>query len=73
MEALKQHNSLRAHHCVSTLTLDDAISQKAQAYAEYLANSGRLYHSSDRNGLGENLYIEWSSIPVDNVGLGKSQ
>ncbi|UJR16770.1 hypothetical protein I4U23_003670 [Adineta vaga] len=41
-EALKLHNILRACHGVSPLVLDDDINRKAQAYADYLAQSGRF-------------------------------
>ncbi|CAF1460880.1 unnamed protein product [Adineta steineri] len=72
MGALELHNSLRARHGVPALTLDDSISNSAQAYAEYLANSGRFEHSSDRDGLGENLYESWGSAPEDNSDQGRT-
>ena len=71
MEALKLHNTLRARHGVPALVLDDDINRKAQAYADYLAKSGRFQHSSDRNGLGENLYTAWSSVATETTGFGK--
>ena len=71
IEALKLHNSLRARHSDPALVLDDAISRKAQAYAQYLASSGRFQHSSDRDGLGENLYSAWSSVATERTGFGK--
>lgn len=70
-EALQLHNSLRARHGVAALVLDDSISRKAQAYAEYLADSGRFEHSSNRDGLGENLYSAWSSVATQRTGFGK--
>jgi uncharacterized protein YkwD len=71
MEALKSHNSFRAHHGVSALVLDDEISHKAQVYAEYLAKNNRLEHSSDRNGLGECLYGACGSESLMNNSLGE--
>lgn len=69
-EALKLHNVLRARHGVPALVLDDNINRKAQAYADYLAKSGRFQHSSDRNGLGENLYTQMGSMAMENTGNG---
>ncbi|UJR18523.1 hypothetical protein I4U23_005429 [Adineta vaga] len=69
-EALKLHNILRARHGVPSLVLDDDINRKAQAYADYLAQSGRFQHSSDRNGLGENLYCQMGSMGMDKIGNG---
>ena len=71
-EGLKLHNILRASHGVPPLALDDDINRKAQAYADYLAQSGRFQHSSDsdRNGLGENLYAQMGSMAMEKIGNG---
>jgi hypothetical protein len=71
MDALNSHNSFRARHGVSPLVLDDVISRKAQTYAEYLAKNNRFAHSSDRDGLGENLYTIIASRSVMDNSLGK--
>jgi uncharacterized protein YkwD len=71
LSALKLHNSLRNRHGVQALTLDDAISQKAQAYAEYLASNNLFEHSTDRNDLGENLYTSSSSQSLVNDDHGE--
>jgi uncharacterized protein YkwD len=71
IEALKLHNTLRARHGVPALILDDDISRKAQVYADYLATSGQFKHSSDRNGLGENLFTSSSSAELEKTGHGK--
>ncbi|CAF3795999.1 unnamed protein product [Rotaria sp. Silwood1] len=72
IEALKLHNTYRARHGVPALVLDDDISRKAQAYADYLARSGLFQHSSDRNNLGENLFAKWSTGSLENTGYGKT-
>jgi uncharacterized protein YkwD len=64
-DMLNTHNILRKQHCASPLILDDRISEKAQAYAEYLANRDSSLVHSDRKGLlGENLYSATSSKPI---------
>ncbi|UJR22971.1 hypothetical protein I4U23_025998 [Adineta vaga] len=64
-ETLKQHNILRARHCVAGLVLDTKLSQTAQAYADKLAAENNFQHSN--NGHGENLYMMSSSASI--VGL----
>ncbi|CAF2092696.1 unnamed protein product [Rotaria magnacalcarata] len=66
-EALASHNSYRAQHCAPALVLDDDINQSAQTYAEKLATIGKLVHSTNRVGLGENLYSVGSSAPLRNL------
>lgn len=70
-EALMLHNTLRAKHGVPPLTLDDHMSSKAQAYADYLTTSGKFEHSSDREGMGENLYAGWTSNAETDGRLGQ--
>jgi uncharacterized protein YkwD len=71
MEALNSHNSFRARHRVPPLELDDAISREAQDYADYLAKNNLFQHSTDRDGLGENLYGMGGSASVMDNHLGK--
>jgi hypothetical protein len=63
---LAAHNRYRARHCVSPLQLDDSISQSAQNYAQHLANINQMVHSGT-SGLGENLYMQWSSVAITNI------
>ncbi|CAF1283405.1 unnamed protein product [Didymodactylos carnosus] len=72
-EALAKHNEYRSKNCVSQLTLDDQLSATAQAYAEYLANTGKFQHSGAK-GLGENLYMMRGSgqITVNGIQPTKS-
>lgn len=64
-ETLQRHNELRARNCVPALKLDDALSRKAQEYAEKLARENKFEHS--RNGYGENLYMMSSSAPLTSL------
>jgi uncharacterized protein YkwD len=61
-EILKEHNKARTKFgCVPHLALDDNLNQKAQFYANHLANEDTgLVHSSNRS-LGENLFQFYSS------------
>ncbi|CAF2083199.1 unnamed protein product [Rotaria magnacalcarata] len=70
-EALEAHNEFRARHGVPPMVLDEDISRKAQAYADYLAANNLFHHSGDRGGLGENLYTKSSSQPLKNESLCK--
>nr|QNH72471.1 toxin candidate TRINITY_DN30054_c0_g1_i1 [Pachycerianthus borealis] len=56
-EALRIHNKYRAHHDTGPMTLDPKMCQEAKAYAQIIAQAGRLIHSSkqQRSGEGENL------------------
>jgi uncharacterized protein YkwD len=65
-QMLNAHNRYRTRHCVSSLQLDDSISQSAQNYAQYLANINQMVHSYTE-GLGENLYWKWSSDVLENL------
>jgi len=43
-QALHLHNKFRARHRVQELRLDDKLSEKAQKYAEFLANTNTFEH-----------------------------
>jgi hypothetical protein len=61
--ALAKHNELRAKHGAAPLVIDPEIQNVAQAYAELLAPTGELRHSS--NNYGENLSMNgYSSVAV---------
>jgi hypothetical protein len=64
--ALEAHNRYRARHCVSPLQLDDSISRSAQNYAQHLANINRMVHSGTSD-LGENLYMQGSSVVIKTI------
>ncbi|CAF1304086.1 unnamed protein product [Rotaria sordida] len=59
-EMLAAHNSYRARHCAQPLQLDDTLSRPAQDYAQKLASTNQFSHSGTK-GVGENLYMAWSS------------
>lgn len=70
--ALSKHNSYRSTHRSPSMSLDDNLNNTAQQWAQHLAASGKLQHSSSsqRNGAGENLYASYttaSSIPANNL------
>ena len=62
-QMLEAHNQYRAQHCAPPLTLDDALNDGAQQYAEYLVEIDSLVHSG-ADGLGENLYMSGSSDAI---------
>jgi len=72
-ECLEAHNEKRRLHRVKDLKSNSEIDEIAQNYAEKLAQSDSLNHSSNKyNGerLGENLYMQGGkkmtgSLPVD--------
>lgn len=64
--ALDAHNGYRKRHCASPLQLDDNLSRSAQNYAQYLARINQMVHSGT-NGLGENLYMQWSSAGIKTI------
>ena len=70
--ALTKHNSYRSIHHSPNMSLSNSLNSTAGQWAEHLAASGTLQHSSpsQRNGAGENLYVSYttaSSIPADNL------
>ena len=62
-EALNMHNKFRKVHGSQPMTLNKQMCQEAQAYAEKIAASGAMQHSSrqEREGQGENLSMGCSS------------
>lgn len=52
---LEEHNRLRAKHSAAPLTLDPAISQYAQEWANNIASRNVMQHRSN-NRYGENIY-----------------
>ncbi len=65
-QMLDAHNRYRTRHCASSLRLDDSISRSAQNYAQHLANINQMVHSGT-SGLGENLYMKWSSASINTI------
>lgn len=65
--ALSQHNSYRAKHGVSAMTLNSTISATAQAWAEKMAASGDFDHE-DQQKYGENLYVSYTTASSMNAG-----
>ncbi|KAJ4256250.1 hypothetical protein NW762_009330 [Fusarium torreyae] len=61
--ALQLHNDARAKVKVAALQWDSKLEAAAKAYAEKLAKSGKLTHSTSdqRPNQGENLAYAWSS------------
>lgn len=65
-ECLIAHNSFRSLHDASGLRLNSQLAKEAQSWAQHLAETGRLQHSSDNgNEVGENLAIRWTSNKSD--------
>lgn len=62
------HNSYRALHNTSALSLSVAITGTAQAYAEHLA-ANRLFEHSSGSGYGENLAKSWSNEDIQSPGV----
>ncbi|XP_002156652.3 Golgi-associated plant pathogenesis-related protein 1 [Hydra vulgaris] len=61
---LASHNLYRKKHNAPSLQLSDELNAMAQNWAENIARTGNVQHSppSLRNGAGENMYYEWSSV-----------
>ncbi|CAF1451127.1 unnamed protein product, partial [Adineta steineri] len=58
-QALDEHNLLRKKHCVPPLTLDPALNDIAQTYAQHSADTHIFAHSGNKfNGqwMGENIF-----------------
>ncbi|CAF1382972.1 unnamed protein product [Didymodactylos carnosus] len=55
-QALDAHNQYRRKHCVPVMTLDSNLNNKAQQYAQYLAQNNVFQHSNHQ-GMGENLWM----------------
>lgn len=70
-ETLVGHNLKRQLHCTDPMTLSSSLNNIAQNYAEYLATNDLFQHSYTA-GLGENLYMMWSSNPITNLN-GKTE
>lgn len=62
LKGLVRHNELRAKHGTPALALDVSLNDKAQKYAQYLADNSQFQHSNDAltGKLGENLYYTCS-------------
>lgn len=54
-ESFRIHNAARKEKGLKPLVWDQKLWQDALAYAKVLAKKGRLEHSTNRNGQGENL------------------
>ncbi|CAF1492947.1 unnamed protein product [Rotaria magnacalcarata] len=72
-DSLVVHNTLRAHHCVPPLELDEEINIKSQIYANHLASTDSpLIHSTNRGSrFGENLYSLTRKSPIANISAEK--
>ncbi len=70
-QALVQHNYYRQQlHCTTAMILNASLNDIAQNYSEYLAANNIFQHSGVA-GLGENLWMESSSVVISFVN-GKS-
>jgi uncharacterized protein YkwD len=68
-ESVRGHiNESRRAHGVHQLGDDPIINHKAQAWAEHLASTGQLAHSSLSSGLDG---LPWAAV-AENVGRGSS-
>ncbi|GBG62725.1 hypothetical protein CBR_g31742 [Chara braunii] len=61
---LDPHNGARSHVGVAGLTWSNTVASSAESWARTLAETCEMYHASD-SGYGENLYMAWSSGPID--------
>uniref|UniRef100_A0A0K0FX99 CAP domain-containing protein (inferred by orthology to a human protein) n=1 Tax=Strongyloides venezuelensis TaxID=75913 RepID=A0A0K0FX99_STRVS len=68
---LKESNEYRAAHDAKPLTVDPALAQKAQVYAEHLAKIGKMEHDPTNHKLfiGENLAV--ASPSIAHIGVKK--
>ncbi|XP_075980981.1 uncharacterized protein LOC142979738 isoform X2 [Anticarsia gemmatalis] len=62
LQALEEHNVLRAEHGVPPVTLNKEISKYSQKWAEELAKKDAMQYSLNQD-YGENVYCGWSSDP----------
>ena len=53
---LSKHNSYRAMHGASPVTLNSQLSIQAQSWAEHLYLTDSFFHSNHQSQYGENLY-----------------
>lgn len=71
-ESFKSHNVYREKHGVPALKLNDGLSEKAQKWADHMAETGAFEHCKDRNfegqTLGENIAMKWTSSGDDFTG-----
>lgn len=67
-DSLNKHNEYRRKHGAAEVVLDDTLIERAQWYAEQIAEKESLTHSdcylSDGKRIGENLYYSWNSRDV---------
>jgi len=69
--ALSKHNTYRATHHSPNLVFSDSLNSSAQAWANQIASSGKLAHSSTSNG--ENLYASYTTgSSIANPGFSSS-
>ena len=61
---LDRTNSLRASQGIAKLHENDTLTKKAEAWAQHMASTGRLEHSTMSAGLGS---LNWSALG-ENVG-----
>jgi hypothetical protein len=62
-DMLQAHNADRKRNCAPPLQLDTSLNQRAQSYAQHLANTQTFQHSQNRGNIGENLYMSSGSTP----------
>ncbi len=63
-EGLTQHNYYRQQlHCTTAMMLNASLNTIAQNYAQYLA-ANNIFNHSGAAGLGENLWMAYSSAAM---------
>uniref|UniRef100_G3MLG1 SCP domain-containing protein n=1 Tax=Amblyomma maculatum TaxID=34609 RepID=G3MLG1_AMBMU len=69
-EVLQRNNEYRQQHGVPPLEPDEQLNRYAQAWANYLAKTGKFKHRSQHK-YGENIFMSYSSAPKPKfTGLG---
>ena len=63
--AIRTHNSLRTKHSAPALIEENQLNLAAHAYSQQLALTNSLVPSKNRIDTGENLFLTYSSIPLD--------